>query len=385
MLERVRVLQNAGERVIIARGNRIELVVVAAGAADRLRQNALADDVELLVHHVHLELLFVLLFEVRIRKREKRGGGQLTATLGERRVRQQIASDLFADETVERPVGIEGFDDVIAVTPRLFENETAQRHRLGVASDVEPMAAPTLAEMRRGEQSIHQPRVSVGRLVVDELIDLLRCRRQAGEVEIDAANQRSAVGVGRGLEILRLNRRQDEAVNIAARPRCIFEARSGDRFHRLVGPELPPFLDTHADFLGRDRRGDAARIGRAELHPFLERGKLIRRELALGRHLQIGIGVTHGADEQALRRFAGHDGRTALAAFGPAFARVEAQTAFGLLLAVAFETLLGQQRTDLLLEKLKPFARRLGSRQMREAGGQGQEAGDETPMHIGPD
>ena len=60
------------------------------------------------------------------------------------------------------------------------------------------MAAPALAVARRGQQAVDQLLVGVGRCVVDELLDLLRRRRQPVQVEVGAADQSAAVGLRRG-------------------------------------------------------------------------------------------------------------------------------------------------------------------------------------------
>ena len=51
-----RAVKDAGQRVVVGRRNRIELVVVAAGAGDRHAQHARPVDVDLIVDHVHAEL-----------------------------------------------------------------------------------------------------------------------------------------------------------------------------------------------------------------------------------------------------------------------------------------------------------------------------------------
>ena len=157
MLQRLGTLEDAGERVVIARGDGVELVVVAAGAADGLAEEGLAHRVELFVHHIHFELLLLLLFEVRVAEREERRGDELLLTLGDGAVREQIAGDLLAEEAVVGLVRVEAGDDVVAVAPSLLHHEAAQRERLGVTHHVQPVPAPTLAEVRGGEQGIHEP------------------------------------------------------------------------------------------------------------------------------------------------------------------------------------------------------------------------------------
>ncbi len=84
VFERLRAVEDAREGVIIPGRDRIELVIVAAGAADRLGEERAAQGVELLVHHVHLELLFILFFEVGVSQRQKSAAGELAAAFLDR-------------------------------------------------------------------------------------------------------------------------------------------------------------------------------------------------------------------------------------------------------------------------------------------------------------
>ena len=65
---------------------------------------------------------------------------------------------------------------------------------VGVAGDVEPVAAPALAVVRRGEQAIDEAGEGVGGGVAFEGVDLLGRRRHAPEVDGGAADQGPLVG-----------------------------------------------------------------------------------------------------------------------------------------------------------------------------------------------
>ena len=56
-VQRLRAPEDPGHRVVIALGNRVELVVVASGTGDRNAEDRPCGDVDLLVHDVHDELL----------------------------------------------------------------------------------------------------------------------------------------------------------------------------------------------------------------------------------------------------------------------------------------------------------------------------------------
>ena len=204
VLEGPRVLQDAGQGVVVFRRDRIELVVMAAGAADRLGQEGLAERVELLVDDVHLELLLVLLLEVGVAEHEEGRRDQLAAPLLQVRRREEVPRDLLADETVVGPVVLERLDHVVAVAPGLLHDEAAEGERLAEAGDVEPVAAPALAEGAGGQQAIHDFFEGVRRWVVHELVDLLGARRHAEEIEGDAPQEDGLVGGRRGPQILGL-------------------------------------------------------------------------------------------------------------------------------------------------------------------------------------
>ncbi len=114
----LRAAENTCQSVIIARRNRIELVIVAAGTGHRRRQHGPARDVNLLVHDVHQVLLGVFLVDPFGAKSEETGGNHLRIPLGVIRGREQIAGDLFQHKTIVGLVGIHGVNDPVAIAPR---------------------------------------------------------------------------------------------------------------------------------------------------------------------------------------------------------------------------------------------------------------------------
>ena len=63
---------------------------------------------------------------------------------------QQVAGELFADELVVGDVGIEGADQVVAVTPGLRDSGISFAPvRVGVADEVHPVAGEVFAVARR--------------------------------------------------------------------------------------------------------------------------------------------------------------------------------------------------------------------------------------------
>jgi hypothetical protein len=154
-LERARRGEDAGHRVIVALGNRIEFVIVAAGATDGLPEESFTEGIELLVDDVEAQLLLVLFLVIRGAEGEKgRGDGLPPGFLRSRRG-QEIAGELLANEAVERFIRIESFDDVIAITPGILEKKRpAATAGLGKARHIQPVPAPSFAETRRGEEAI---------------------------------------------------------------------------------------------------------------------------------------------------------------------------------------------------------------------------------------
>ena len=128
------------------------------------------------------------------------------------RLRQQVAGEVLRDELVVGHVGVEGADDVIAVLVGVGDGGVELvAARLGVAHQVEPVPAPALAEVRRGQQPVHHLLVGVGDVVVEEGVDFVGRRRQADQVEGDAPQQRALVGGGRGRQLLLFELGEDEA------------------------------------------------------------------------------------------------------------------------------------------------------------------------------
>src|SRR5258708_7266586 len=97
------------------------------------------------------------------------------------------------------------------------------------------------------------------------------------------------------------------------------------------------------------------RIGRTHPDPGFETCDLIVGEfLALGRHLQVLVGVTDRLDQKALFRMRRHDCGSGIAAFQQTLTRVQQQTAANLLraLAVALVTIVRQDWPDVFLKEL---------------------------------
>ena len=194
----------------------VELVIVALGARNAQAEERLADGVDPVEHRVHAELFRIdaALF-VQHRHAEEARGHDLIL----RRVRQQVAGELLPHEAIVRHVVVEGLHHPIAVHPDLPRFVLLVAVRVGVAGGVEPDAGPALAVVRRGEQLLHELLVSVRALVREVVVDFLRARRQADEIEVKPPTERDLVRLGSRSELLFLKPIADERIDRISRVR----------------------------------------------------------------------------------------------------------------------------------------------------------------------
>ena len=181
-------LEHSFERVVILRGDWIELVIVATRAVDRHAEKCLPNDAnhifEILFANAplhHLALLAGADFIPRTCDEKARRDDSIR-----RARRQDIACNLLARELIVGLVRIEALDHVIAVTPRVGTKLVAlESLAFTEARDVEPMPRPTLPISRISQQLLDQDcdrNVVISR-VIDKLGDGLRGWRQAVEIE----------------------------------------------------------------------------------------------------------------------------------------------------------------------------------------------------------
>ena len=224
---------------------------------------------------------------------------------------------------------------------------------VAVARHVQPVTRPAFTVLRGREKTLHEARVSFRTLVVDKLLDVLRSRGHSNEIKVQPADQRPPVSRGGRFQAGVFKVGEDEVIGAVPRPGRVNAPRQLRPDGWLPGPvrvaELFPVLSgvgsTHGCWhLCRPRR--------PEFDPTNERVDLLLLQLAARRHLDGGI--AHGADEEALVRLAGHDGRAGVTAAKNRLAAVQAQTGLQLLrlAAVTLKAALGEKRTDALLEEV---------------------------------
>jgi hypothetical protein len=352
VLERLRAAEDAGQAVVVGRRDGIELVVVAAGTADRQAEEGPAHDVDLFIHDVQPRLFLVRLGQrLGIDHEEASGHDPPRRQADVIRGRQQVARQLLDNELIVGRVAVEGIDDVIAIAPGVAHDGVGVVGRgVRMADDVEPVPAEALSIVRRSEQAIDHPGEGIGRPVALEGCDLLRRGRQADQVERRSTDEGTTIGGRSGGEALRLEPSQDEPIDRRGGPVCRPHRRRKLISGGLEGPE---------GFARRcwRRRHCIFRPGSTAPDPVRQGSDLGCGEFALGRHVQVA-GLPDGLDEQTSLGIARHDDRSRVAAVSESSGRVQPQSALVLRGPVALPAPRRQQGPHLLLEMLHGRGRR---------------------------
>ena len=249
------------------------------------------------------------------------------------RFRQEVAGELFDREGVERLVAVEGFDDPVSIGPHRALGVALETVRVGVAGEVEPLYRHVLAVVRRSQQAVEGLGPGFRRTIGEESLQVGIGRRQAGQVEGGAAEQRGLGGIA-----VRLQSFGGEALDEESIDRV---AAGGNR------------RDGRFD---RNLESPVALILGAFLDPAFDQGDLIFRKHLVElrrRHVVVGVVGAQSLHHFAGVRFAGDDrGFAGLSAFAGSFERVEAQAALDLILvgAVAGVASVREDRSDVPVE-----------------------------------
>ena len=123
-------------------------------------------------------------------------------SLLDRRIWQQVASDLLNRELIVRHVVVERIDHPIAVQPCDSAPVRLEAVGVGVPRQVEPELRLPLAIVLCFEQSFDRVLIRVRAVVGEERVDLFNAGREADEVEADATDQSLFGRLGRRLELL---------------------------------------------------------------------------------------------------------------------------------------------------------------------------------------
>ena len=344
-------------------------MIVTARAADGEAEEGAGRGREHVVHRVVARALDFVGGDLRgenARAEKARGCHRERIARGE-----LVARELPARELVERQVGVQRLDDEVAVMKRVRPVVVVlEAAALGEARHVEPVPRPAFAVGWGVEQLIDHGGERLRRFVArpglfQKPSHILRRRRQAGEAEKSASQQRARIGGRIECEALGLRRREQKGVH---RMRC-----TRGRCHlgeRLKGPPLA-VRGAHDRAVARGcwDRDERRVVGRAEVDPrgdFRDRGGGKLR-LLLG-HSRFQL-VTDELEQAARRRVERSDGRSFGAAAQESLARGEVEVVAGLLAAVALHAVLTQQRRDVGAEQLE--AARHPRRVVRGQGGGG--------------
>ena len=255
-----RAAEEPGEGVIVLIGDRVELVVVAAGTGQSEAQKRLGDHVDLVVDSPHL-LFANVDRRMRSLAEEIKPGPEdrLVEALGRMPARrlEQVSGDLLGHESVVRQVGVERANHIVAVAKRVHDVVVElMAGGLGVTDQVEPVACPSFAVAGAGQQAVDESFVSVGRGIGQKRGDLRGGRGEPGQVEAQAADQGPPVGLGRRRESVLGERRLNEAIDRVARPVAAAGVHGGGRDSpdRLKAPVSGPFLEFFLSRVGRISR-----------------------------------------------------------------------------------------------------------------------------------
>ncbi len=233
-------VEDAVEGVVILDGDGVVFVVVAAGALDGEAEGAAGDDVDAVVDDVMGDP------EEAAAAGDEAHGGEVGGIRG----CDLVGGDLEEEELVVGEVLVEGADDPVAVGVSVDEAALLAgvdvAFGVGVAGDIEPVAAPAFAVVGAVEEAIDEAfdgggvegiaGGGVGEGFAGEGLDLVEGRREAGEGGVGAADEGSGVGGREGLAALGFELGEDEAVEVVDRPAGVLDGRRWGGLRGLEGP-----------------------------------------------------------------------------------------------------------------------------------------------------
>ena len=147
----VDVLEEGGETVEVARGDRVVFVVVAAAAFEGEAEEGGAVGGDAVVDVFDAEFFFDAAAFVGLAVETVEGGGDALVAGG---VIEEIAGDLPCDELVVGEIVIEGADDPVAPWPDIAVAVGLVAEGIGVACDVAPVGGHAFAVGWGGEEMV---------------------------------------------------------------------------------------------------------------------------------------------------------------------------------------------------------------------------------------
>ena len=356
--------EDAGQCVVVRLGDGVQLVVVAARAGHGHGLKRLGEGVDLVVHHLLVDAVEHHAVPVTLLAHHVEHGTDerlVDLLVGvDSRGFHHVARDLLPHELIEGQVVVEGADQIVAESPgALGRDVPLVAVGVAVPHHVHPVTRPALAEMGGFEQTVHQALIGAVVRVVDKGLDLFGGRRQTGQHQAQAPDQRAPFRPGSRLQPFLLQLGQDEAVHGEIRPAFVLDLRQRRLNHRLETPPAAPLLEDFFPRLvrhvrGFGCRGRVARVGRSQQDPLFEviddPGRQLRPAQGHGGSRAV---VPEGSNQGTPVRIARDQRRSRLAALLPSAPVIEAQAPHGLGFAVTTLTALDQDGTDSLLEELQ--------------------------------
>lgn len=322
-------VEDALEGVEITSGDGIEFMVVTLSAGDSKTEEAAGEGINALILHFGGE------------GKEAGGGSPLFA--------HKVAGDLSFDELVIGQILIEGIDDPVAVAEGVWIGVILSGIELvvGVAGDIEPVAAPAFAIAGGGEQAVDDVFPGTRGAVALEGEDLFDGGWQAREIEEGAADESAAAGGLGDSEPFLFEAGEDEAVDFIADRDGGLDGGWGGFFDGL---KAPPGALFGGDFVRGGGGHSADWEDGAGGDPIGEEFDIGFGELAGGGHLELVVSMSDDLNEEARFGLARGDGGAAVAAFEQGLAGVEAEATHGRG-GMATVAILGEQGADLHLEE----------------------------------
>ena len=191
------VIEVGHEAEVVVVGDRVVFMGVALGAAGGEAEPGGAGGGDAVGHGVEAELEGVdAAFFIEHGVAVKAGGGDLFRS----GIGKHVAGELLDGKLIESFIGVERFNDVVAVGPDGAVAVFFVAVGIGVAGEVEPAAGPAFAVVGRFQEVIDDDGEGLGGWVGGELVGDFDGRRKADEVEVDAADE--GVGIGLGGEVV---------------------------------------------------------------------------------------------------------------------------------------------------------------------------------------
>ena len=217
------------EAVVVLLRDRVDLVIVAAGAVDRQPEERLTGGGNEIVEPVIAPLKPVGRLVVPEAEAVVAGGDEIVGG----GIGDLIAGELLKREPIKRRVGVEGPDDVVAVAPGMGLVAVAlEGVGLGIAHQIEPVPPPLLAVMGRSEEPVDDALPRPRRPVGEKGSRVGLARRQTGEVVGSPPQERLLVGKHGSREPLLGEPVEHKRVDGGRRDAVVRNGRGIDRRHR---------------------------------------------------------------------------------------------------------------------------------------------------------